>query len=128
MREGEKVEDIGKRSFRFALGIIRLCRRIEQRRSQIDSILAKQLLRAATSIGANIQEAKAAESRADFIHKYAIAQKEAKETLYWLRLIAASDIIPLEDVKPAAQELKEILSIITAILLKTKKRTYVRTK
>jgi four helix bundle protein len=57
-------------------------------------VIGRQYLRSATSIGANVEEAQAAESRPDFIHKMGIAQKEARESLYWLRLLRASGIVP----------------------------------
>ena len=84
-----KPPDIVARTFQFALRIIELANQLDDGRGST-RVLAKQILRSGTSIGANIEEAQAAESRADFIHKYNIALKEARETKYWLRLISAS--------------------------------------
>ncbi|MBN2535384.1 MAG: four helix bundle protein [Spirochaetales bacterium] len=84
-------------------------------------IIGKQFLRSATSIGANIQEAQSSESKADFIHKCSISQKEARESHYWLRLLAASKIIESENLQPLIQETDEIIAIITKIIMNTKK-------
>lgn len=78
-----------KKSFDFAIAIIKLCKKL---RSENEYILANQLLRCGTSIGANIEEARAAQSRKDFISKMYIALKEARETRYWLLLINVADI------------------------------------
>jgi four helix bundle protein len=77
-------------------------------------------LRAATSIGANVEEARDGESRADFIHKYSIAQKEAREARYWLRLMVRSRLASLEDVAPLQKECGELYAIITAIIRRAK--------
>ena len=85
-----KENPIKEKSFAFALKIIKLCQQLQD---QHEYVISKQLLRSGTSIGANIEEATAAESRADFIHKMKIAMKEARETHYWLRLIDQSALI-----------------------------------
>ncbi|UMY67206.1 four helix bundle protein [Flavobacterium sp. HJ-32-4] len=107
---------ISKRTFDFSLRIIQLADNLEQRRR---FVLANQLLRSGTSIGANVREASAAESRKDFIHKMAIASKEARETLYWLQLIqfAESNLPELED---RVSEIKSIVNILTKIVKTTK--------
>ena len=79
---------IVNKSVRFALSVIRYCEVLEHDRKYV---IAKQLMRSGTSIGANIFEAQNAESRADFVHKLKIAAKEASETLYWLILCEQSD-------------------------------------
>lgn len=83
-------------------------------------IIGKQYLRSATSVGANVEEAQSAESRADFIHKYGIAQKEARESLYWLRLLSESGLITNKRLAPLIKETEELYAIITAILIKSK--------
>jgi len=85
----EKPRDIRERTFAFALEIARLCQRLEKQ-SGVHRTLGRQLLRSGTSIGANMEEAQAGQSRADFVSKCAIALKEARETTYWLRLIRES--------------------------------------
>lgn len=76
-------------------------------------ILSKQLLRAATSIGANIREAKYAESKMDFIHKFRIALKECNETLYWIELIKFSERCRAEEIDIICKKCNSILRMIT---------------
>jgi len=91
-----KRNEIVEISFEFALLIIDFTEELENKRKYV---IAKQLLKSGTSIGANINETQGAESRADFIHKLKIAHKEAHETEYWLKLIKASDHYPNPDNK-----------------------------
>jgi four helix bundle protein len=81
---------IYRKSQLFSLKVIALYKFMQV---QNEVVLSKQLLASATSIGANIREASAASSRKDFIHKMAIASKEARETKYWLELIQTSEIV-----------------------------------
>ena len=67
-----------------------------------------------------MEEAQSAETRADFIHKHGIAQKEAKESLYWLRLMAESGTVNIHRLKPLMKETEEIYAVITAIIVKSK--------
>ncbi len=113
-----KPFDICERSFLFALSIVKLCQRLEKTRSSAAWVLSKQVLRSATSVGANIEEAKAGQSRADFISKYSIARKEIRETNYWIRLLLASGIVSNEDGQPILSESVELLKILTAIIKK----------
>ena len=85
-----KPFDLCERSFLFALSLVKLCQKLEQLRSSAAWVLSKPVLRSATSVGANIEEAQGGQSRADFISKYSIARKEIRETNYWLRLLLAS--------------------------------------
>ena len=85
-------------------------------------ILAKQLLRSGTSIGANIREAINAESLADFIHKNAVAQKECDETIYWLELLKETDYITEAEFDSINNDAKELLKIIRSIILTSKQR------
>jgi four helix bundle protein len=106
--------DIQGRTFAFALRIIRLCRKVTERPG-VGRTLANQLFRAGTAIGANIEEAQAAQSRADFISKANIALKEARETLYWLRLLAEAEVVPqrlLVEITNEADQLTKILGAI----------------
>jgi four helix bundle protein len=98
-----------------------LFRATQARKDAAGRVLGKQYLRSATSIGANIEEAQSGESRADFIHKYGIAQKEARESHYWLRLISESGIMPRMQLEPLLQETNELISVITAIIVRAKK-------
>jgi len=83
-------------------------------------VLSKQLLRSGTSVGANIEEGQAAQSRPDFVSKYSIARKGARETIYWLRLIAASKIANHPEIQRLMNEAEEIVKILTAIIKNTK--------
>lgn len=77
--------------------------------------LANQLLRSATSIGANIEEAQSGQSKADFTAKIYISCKEARETLYWLRLLIKTEIIPQNKIADLADEAKQLVAILTTI-------------
>src|SRR5262249_580655 len=103
-----------------SLRVIRLFRFLQAQRDPVTSTLIKQLLRSSTSIGANITEAKSGESRRDFVHKYSIAQKEARESLYWLKLLLKADLLPATRLEPLIQETNEIIAIITTIIKKAK--------
>ena len=113
--------DIRNRSFQYALRAIKLYRFLQNRRDGASWILGKQYLRAASSVGANIEEAQSAETRADFVHKYGIAQKEAKESLYWLRLLAESGIVSAKRLAPLMRETEELFAVTTAIIVKAKR-------
>ncbi len=83
-------------------------------------ILSKQLVRSATSIGANTEEAIQAQSKADFIHKFSIAQKESFETHYWIRLLRDSGYLDIKTANELLEMCVEIQRIITAIIVKAK--------
>ena len=82
---------IRDKSYQFALRIVKLSRFLVEEKKEF--ILSKQVLRSGTSIGANVEESKQAQSKLDFVHKLSIANKEAFETNYWLRLLPDSDLI-----------------------------------
>ena len=115
-------QDIRKRAYQYALRAIRLYQYLQKQRDSAGWILGKQYLRAPTSVGANIEEAQASESRADFVHKVGIAQKEARESLFWLQLLADSHIISNSRLKPLTKETEELIAVVTAIVLSTKSR------
>lgn len=87
--ESAKLISITDRAFAVAVRIVKLCRYLEKN-SNVSRIVINQLLDSGTSVGANLEEAVAGQSRADFIHKNAVALKEARESNYWLRLIVAT--------------------------------------
>ena len=103
--------DFCPRSFAFACDIVRLYRVLEK---TVPMPLARQVLRAGTSIGANLEEAKVAQSRRDLRSKFSIALKEARETNYWLRLLTATNLTPSETVAPCLREANEFVAILTA--------------
>ena len=117
----KKPQDIRQRTLQYALRAVKLYQYLESGKGGAGKILGNQFLRSSTSIGANIREAQAAESRKDFIHKYSIVQKEARESLYWLELMQASKIVHGNRLSPLIKETDELISIITAIIIKTKK-------
>ena len=106
---------IQKKSFDFALSIIALCRQMQ---SECEWVLSRQLLKSGTSIGANWEEAEAAQSRADFLSKMSIASKKARETRYWLRLLHASELTTL-NVQTELSQVEEIVRLLTAIVKTT---------
>ena len=115
------MRDIRERTFEFSLRIIRLCQQLEEQPG-VARTLSWQLLRSGTSIGANVEEAQAGQSKPDFISKNAIALKEARETIYWLRLLVASKIIPVERLSELLTEANELAKIIGSIIVSAKKR------
>lgn len=102
-----------EKSYSFALQIMALAKEIREKR---EYDLASQLWRAGTSIGANVEEAQAAQSRADFRSKMAIAAKEARETHYWLRLTRDGHILSSERVNPLIDDIESIKRILTSIV------------
>jgi four helix bundle protein len=111
--------DLPERTFVFATRVIRLCLVLDEKPG-VSRTLGNQLLRSGTSIGANVEEGQAAQSKADFVAKYSIACKEARETLYWLRLLAATEILPSARLKELEQECHELIAILTAITKKVR--------
>jgi len=113
------VRDLPERTFRFATRVVKLCRHLDAQPG-VSRTLAKQLLRSGTSIGANVEEGQAAQSKPDFIAKYSIARKEARETHYWLRLLAASDVLPENRLAKLTDEANQLIAILTTIIKKAK--------
>lgn len=111
--------DLPDRMFAFAERIVRLCVFLEQN-GRVSTTLATQLLRSGTSVGANVEEAGSAESRKDFVHKHAIACKEARESHYCLHLLAASELVPKERLEPLITEANKLIAIFTTIIKKSR--------
>ena len=114
---GENV--IETKSFDFAVRIVGLYKHLTQEKKEF--VMAKQLLRCETSIGANVAEAEKGQSKADFNAKMNIAMKEANETYYWLRLLRRTDYLNEKEFLSMEKDIREILAIITAICKKTNK-------
>ncbi len=110
---------IQEKSFLFSLKIIELYKQLI---SDKEFVISKQLLKSATSIGANIEEALAGQSKKDFIHKMSIASKEARETKYWLRLLHESSLTSVQ-ITPMLNEIDEIIKILTAIIKTSNKNS-----
>ncbi len=107
--------------FRFAIMIITHYKYLVETRKEY--ILSKQLLRSGTSVGAMIREAQNAESKVDFIHKLAIAQKECDETIYCLELLKETNYMELKDFTNANNEASSILKMIKSAILTTKQKS-----
>ena len=111
--------DLSQRSFQFACRIVRLCRTL----SSIPGVhrqLGAQLVRAGTSIGANLEEAKAAHTRREFACKLGIVLREAREALYWLRLVEANELAEAAETRALVLEADELVAIFTAAVRKAK--------
>ncbi|HMM04750.1 MULTISPECIES: four helix bundle protein [unclassified Dysgonomonas] len=104
-------------SFKFALDIIAFCETLEIGRK---FVIANQLLRSGTSIGANVREAQNCESKADFIHKVKIAAKEAEDVEYWLELCKYSENYPFNE--KLLEDIKTLQKIINKIINTSKSR------
>lgn len=115
-----KENIIVQKSFLFSLQILQLYKVLNKNR---EYVISKQLLRCATSIGANIEEAGAASSRKDFIAKMAIASKEARETRYWLRLLSDDQFIENYDFTELLQQINQIIRILTKIVKTTQEKS-----
>lgn len=105
-----------KKSFEFALRVVKLHKLLTQQRHE--SVMAKQLLRSGTSIGANIKEAIRAQSRADFKAKLCISLKECSECEYWLELLYASDYLNESEFNSIIQDCRELIKILVSIINK----------
>jgi four helix bundle protein len=116
-----KNQDIRERSFDFALNTVKNCKRIKEKYKEF--ILTDQLVRSSTSVGANMREARNAESKADFIHKLSICQKECDESVYWLELLMALLKEEKEQLLPIHDEAIQLLRIIKTINLRTKENS-----
>jgi four helix bundle protein len=105
-------QELEQRTKQFSLEVIRFLESLPKK--YLGEALGRQLIKSGTSIGANYREANRAESKADFIHKLAIAEKEASETLYWLELMLGAGIGGKQEALRLMQETKELLAIFTA--------------
>jgi four helix bundle protein len=106
------------KSFVFAVKIVNLVKSIQEQKKEY--LITKQLIRSGTSIGANIREGNNAESKADFIHKLSIAQKECSETIYWLELLKETEYITDAQFTSTESDAVELIKLLTSILKTTK--------
>ena len=120
MNEG-KENIIVQKSYAFALQIVQLFKSLVEKK---EFVLSKQILRSGTSIGANIHEAVASESKRDFVHKLGIAVKEARETSYWLNLLKDGKFITQEEFNKLNKLCNELVKILNSIILATKERYF----
>lgn len=113
-----KKSVVREKSFAFALRIVKMSQYLQEQKREY--VLSKQLLRSGTAIGALVREADQAERRADFIHKLAIALKEANESEYWIELLTQSGYIDEKSSISILADLTELLKLLTAIIKTTK--------
>ena len=116
----EKENIIKTKSYVFAIRIVNLYKILVEEKKEY--ILAKQLLRAGTSIGALVRESEHAESKADFIHKLSVALKEANESEYWLDILYDTNFISSQIHKSITKDNKELLKLLTAIIKTSKQQ------
>jgi four helix bundle protein len=117
-----RPRDIQQRTFSFACRIVHLYRHLIAR-DGAGRVLARQLLRSGTSIGANMEEAEAAQSRPDFVSKCRVALKEARETHYWLRLLRETSSVSASRIEPLIAEASELVAILT-VIVKSSRRPF----
>ena len=110
-----KKNVVKEKSLDFAVRIVKLCRYLSSNKKEF--IMSKQLLRSGTSVGAMIRESEHAESKADFIHKLAIAQKESNETLYWLELLKKTNYLDKSEYESINSDATEIIKLLTKIIV-----------
>ena len=115
-----KGENISNRLRQFAARVVQLCRRFPDDPGA--KHILRQLVRAATGGGANYEEARGAESRADFIHKVGVANKEMREALYWLRLVKEAELVEALEVESLVGEADELVAILTASIKTARQR------
>lgn len=109
----EKQHTVREKSYRFAVRIVKLCLWLKENKHYE---LSGQLIRSGTSIGANVEEAAAGNSRKDFFYKMAIASKEARETHYWIRLLKDCDILTEAQSASLLTECEELVKMLTSIV------------
>jgi four helix bundle protein len=112
-----KENAILQKSYELALAVIPLSRELQMK--QHEYVLSRQLMKSGTSVGANVEEAQAGQSRADFLSKMSVAAKEARETHYWLRLIRDSKLSTGKTVAPVPDLTLEVRRILTSIVKST---------
>lgn len=115
----DKPQYIAERAFDFSVRVERLCQTLDAQPG-VNRTLSNQLLRSGTSIGANLEESKGGQSRADYLTKVSIALKEARETHYWLRLLTACRILSETSLTALQNEVIQIVAILTTIVKKLK--------
>lgn len=113
-----KENIVKNKSFGFAIRIVKLYQYLVTEKKEY--VLSKQLLRSGTSVGAMVRESEHAETKKDFIHKMAIAQKEINEAVYWLELLKETDYLIQEEFMSLNSDAIEIIKLITSIIKSTK--------
>ena len=117
-----KEKDIQERIYKFVLRVINLTKALPK--TPQNDVIIHQVIKSATSMGANDQEADGSESRKDFIAKYSIVKKETKETNYWLRVIEDTNPTIKERIVGLKKEGLELVKIVSSIIISTKRKNY----
>lgn len=110
------------RSFAFAVRVVKLRKFLLYEVPFKEYDISKQLVRSASSVGANVEEAQGAQSDSDFLSKMSIAYKEARESRYWVRLLSATDYLSPEAANSLLSDIDELCRILSKIIIKTKLR------
>ena len=113
-----KPNPLKDKSFAFAVRVVRLNQFLVKEKKEF--VLSKQVIRSGTAIGALYREAEHAESKADFIHKLGIAQKETNETLYWLELLKETCYLDESQFQSLHNDATELIKLITSIIKSSK--------
>lgn len=115
-----KENVVKSKSFAFAVRVVKLYKFLCDDKKEF--VLSKQLLRSGASVGAMVRESEHSESKADFVHKMAITQKEMNETLYWLELLKETEYLTLQQFESINNDAEEIIKLISAIIKSTKSK------
>ena len=107
------------KSFVFAIEVVKVCRKLSGEKKEF--VLSKQLLRSGTAVGALIREAQNGESKKDFIHKLAIAQKECDESIYWIELLLETSYLNKVEAESLSDQAIQLLKLLKSIIISTKK-------
>ncbi|MBI5764672.1 MAG: four helix bundle protein [Planctomycetes bacterium] len=107
------------RTFEFAIRVLRLVKCLQN--DTVGNVVARQLARSGTSVGANVEEAQGSHSRAEFVRRMGIARSEAREAHYWLRIIGEVGLVKPSRLVKIIKESEEILKILTAIVKNSRK-------
>ena len=118
LRDRAAPRDIVERTAKFADRVIKLC--LSLPRNVAGWEMGKQLIRAGTSVGANVEEAQGGESKADFVHKMKVARKECREAQYFLKRIANAELLPAKRLEEIIDEADQLRRILTAIFRNTR--------
>jgi four helix bundle protein len=119
-----KGDDIAERLLNFAAAVLKLTR--EMPMDAAGKHVSRQMIRAATGGGSNYEEARGAESRADFIHKVSVATKEMREALYWLKLVRKAELSPRRSVDGLIGEVNELVAILSSSTKTAKHKSVVQ--
>lgn len=120
MKDEAGPEDLGRRTKRFALRVIRLYGALPHRAEA--QVIGRQVLRSGTSVGAQYREAKRARSVAEFVSKMCSSQQELEETMYWLELLVESGLVPNGQLEPLLDESNQLMAIYATIIRNAKDR------